>query len=671
MTKYPMAGDLQAKTVSQLVSNPAALKRNHRNNLGEEFARLMRDPDPQSMKVIEDMFLEETQTDGLGPTLTDISGGRGSPKGTFDVGTFDYVDEKGIHHDVSSMAGPRERWKMVQWGIHSVTGYFNQYDITMSIANGTARLKREYHVQGQFMWARTVAASDAWAVAKALKTIPLTTSEVKLEKLVDKTLDQDNSEPEEIFRGRRDPVVEQPYERSTIYRPVGIEAKGGHASSVGTIGIRGRGVRDPDDDDNLIDNPPWLTKAIADSYESLERKVDPKWLPRLDAVKATKGRLTARVKEYGCGAYGCVIPTLDPDVVLKATIDTTETEFARDLAGKLNTPICTKYHQVASIPAKHHNRRVYLLWREAAEEVGKVSGDALEAINRQHDCANAAYTVIHDEHGTAEGELAAWLEAVRAMARVPELAFVANGMAEAFTKQGVFIGDVHGGNLGKCKRNGKMEWVITDPGHVAVIGGKVDTEATRAKTKRKNPARSADENAKLFWRLLTLDRSPASVEVVRDLVEETNLSLVELGEALSEEETGALTPPLPHQKQARVRMSEGIMRGLGYDEAEWAIDHHNAYTMHPLSLLIRISRAQIWSTANSTAGEVQVEFNKNVTLDEAREIGARACFDIVCEMKLHPEMNGEEVLDLWWGAQDHAAALRGEAFLAHRPDDTW
>ncbi len=68
----------------------------------------------------------------------------------------------------------------------------------------------------------------------------------------------------------------------------------------------------------LVRNPPeWVTKMIAESYETLEDTVPPQWLPRLTNIERVGDGIAGDTKEYGCGAYGCVFPTLDPNVVLR------------------------------------------------------------------------------------------------------------------------------------------------------------------------------------------------------------------------------------------------------------------------------------------------------------------------------------------------------------------
>ncbi len=218
-----------------------------------------------------------------------------------------------------------------------------------------------------------------------------------------------------------------------------------------------------------VQNPAWVTQHLAASWVTLEDKVPPQWMPRLDRTRRQGKALVAEIPEYGCGAYGCVMPTLDPKIVLKLTTDETEAEFAGKLAKDLPVPICTIYHLVLRLPsARRQGRKVYLLWREAADDVGKidkvVGQHAEQAIDAQHKAAQAAYELLV-KGASAEGALTTWQAAVGAMGKVPELAWLADGMLRAFAERGIFFGDIHGGNLGRARG----QWVITDPGHVAVV----------------------------------------------------------------------------------------------------------------------------------------------------------------------------------------------------------
>lgn len=223
----------------------------------------------------------------------------------------------------------------------------------------------------------------------------------------------------------------------------------------------------------FVDNPPWLTKAIADVYDVIQKKVPPEWLPRMDNAKSRRGKFTAEMKEYGCGVYGCVIPTLDPGIVLKATTDTTETEFAAELGQSLVVPVVVEYHMVVALAAKHHGARVSLLWRESAEKVGELEkGSLKKVIEVQHHAATRVLLAI--KQGVTQRKilgplLEQWMARLDKMAEHPELRYVATGMQRVWREQSIALLDVHAGNLGLCDRSGRKEWVVTDPGNVVVI----------------------------------------------------------------------------------------------------------------------------------------------------------------------------------------------------------
>lgn len=230
---------------------------------------------------------------------------------------------------------------------------------------------------------------------------------------------------------------------------------------------------------NFVANPPWVTGALADSYETLEKLTPPKWMPQLANVRKVRGNaLTAQLVEFGCGAYGCVLPTLDPKIVLKVTTDETEAMFAADLAPDLVAPICVEYPMVAELSAHHDGMQVHLLWREAAEHVGKlreVLGDYAEKIvTEQHEAAKRAYDAVFHAHSPTmvRARISFWLEMCERMAtqvKVPELRALGAGFVEIYERQRILFGDVHAGNLGLVTRGSKKLWLITDPGHVAVL----------------------------------------------------------------------------------------------------------------------------------------------------------------------------------------------------------
>lgn len=247
----------------------------------------------------------------------------------------------------------------------------------------------------------------------------------------------------------------------------------------------------------LVPNPPWVNTLLAKSYDAILHGIQsrPEWMPQFKDVRAlgSSGRVTAVLSEYGCGAYGCVFPTLDPRVVLKVTTDDTEAQFARDIAQGLERPICVNYYSVMEMDAEHDGRTVFLLWRESADRVGEIYEYlheigrswqvAKDLITEQWDAAQDAFKALRARRAPIEREraVAMWLEACEAMARqtvVPELRSLGEGLVEVYRAQHVFFGDIHSGNIGMVGREEPVpgygpalypRWVITDPGHVAVV----------------------------------------------------------------------------------------------------------------------------------------------------------------------------------------------------------
>jgi len=231
----------------------------------------------------------------------------------------------------------------------------------------------------------------------------------------------------------------------------------------------------------FVRNPPWVTSTLAKHYEILDDQVPSVWLPQLAAVTSKRNRVIADLVEYGCGAYGCVLATNDPKVVLKVTTDDTEAEFAAQLASELVAPICVDYRMVVRLSGHHQGRRIHLLWREAAEHVGGLRAElgdtADQEVGDQHRSAQEAYDAVMRElePQVIRQKIGVWLAACERMARssVAEIRPLGRGLVEVYAEQHVLFGDIHGGNLGLVRQSdgGRSSdaWVITDPGNVAVI----------------------------------------------------------------------------------------------------------------------------------------------------------------------------------------------------------
>jgi hypothetical protein len=91
-------------------------------------------------------------------------------------------------------------------------------------------------------------------------------------------------------------------------------------------------------------------------------------------------KLGITFREYGCGAYGCVLPTKTPGVVVKVTTDHREAFFAQyaiDLAESDGFPegMVRYYMTVWLKELTHMNRPVYVLWREELDFLGRAALD--------------------------------------------------------------------------------------------------------------------------------------------------------------------------------------------------------------------------------------------------------------------------------------------------------
>src|SRR5271170_7394907 len=70
-------------------------------------------------------------------------------------------------------------------------------------------------------------------------------------------------------------------------------------------------------------NPEWTNSALYRQWSDIKARVGEDWMPKLNQKTSSK----LKAIEYGTGAYGTVMPTHDPDVVVKITSDPTEAQF--------------------------------------------------------------------------------------------------------------------------------------------------------------------------------------------------------------------------------------------------------------------------------------------------------------------------------------------------------
>ncbi len=118
------------------------------------------------------------------------------------------------------------------------------------------------------------------------------------------------------------------------------------------------------------ENPTWVDKILRERFERISRVIRPEWLP------VSIGKRSLKFKEYGCGHYGCVMPTSDEDVVFKITTDASEAAFVcanRELAKSGDLPDgMIEYYDIYELPDTFKRRRVFCVTRHSAENVGDV-----------------------------------------------------------------------------------------------------------------------------------------------------------------------------------------------------------------------------------------------------------------------------------------------------------
>lgn len=273
--------------------------------------------------------------------------------------------------------------------------------------------------------------------------------------------------------------------------------------------IRERGGR--------LDNPAWLDETLTVSWAALEERLPP-------IVTLTKsGRVKA--KPFGCGVWGCVLPTTQSGIVLKITNDPSEARLVGLILqdAELQLPGVTRYYDMTKLPMRHENRAVYAIWREEAYEVGEiVSDDVINGKLRTREDTELstfsdrlgafqamaerfvafkkrqrnAWAVLDEALAGSEAvtkyelvkvidgavvcampkypplRLAVMLHACRANAKLiaegPRGQLVGQALA-SFMGAGILLADVHLGNIGNAKRSGHKVVVITDPGVTAPL----------------------------------------------------------------------------------------------------------------------------------------------------------------------------------------------------------
>ena len=280
-------------------------------------------------------------------------------------------------------------------------------------------------------------------------------------------------------------------------------------------------------------NPAWVAKSLAVDWHRVQDHLSDgdhlDWMPAFEEAHASRrGELVAALEPLGCGVYGCVLPTSDPDVVLKLTTDKSEASFATMLlpvAPEAARAGVVVYEDSITLATKHAGSKITALWRQAAHKVGKildpkVTPDRIERrrltflIDREWSVAQVALRLLFEHRHSGRARDAALYDAARKVrphvaefhlgSRTEDLIedlelietdagrlaaaltifedtchqmastkleTVGKALA-AFLEVGVFVADIHEGNLGMVVGDdGRETWVITDPGNTIVLPG--------------------------------------------------------------------------------------------------------------------------------------------------------------------------------------------------------
>jgi hypothetical protein len=113
-----------------------------------------------------------------------------------------------------------------------------------------------------------------------------------------------------------------------------------------------------------LSETPWVDRSLKSLLSQLRGRVPADWLPRFNP-QGTK------VVEFGCGHYGCVMPTSAEGLVFKITTDVSEAAFvARALTLEPASGI-VEYKKIFSTDLQHRHRPMFVLWRTEVSDVGK------------------------------------------------------------------------------------------------------------------------------------------------------------------------------------------------------------------------------------------------------------------------------------------------------------
>lgn len=125
-----------------------------------------------------------------------------------------------------------------------------------------------------------------------------------------------------------------------------------------------------------LDGSAWVDRSITEVWDRVANVVPESWMPKI-AVGSTRPKKYKHVEEYGCGHYGCVMPTNEPGLVCKLTSDVTEARFVVKAITLGHTAGIVEYKNIYALQGLTRSsgwgnkRPLFILWRTEAESVGE------------------------------------------------------------------------------------------------------------------------------------------------------------------------------------------------------------------------------------------------------------------------------------------------------------
>jgi hypothetical protein len=174
----------------------------------------------------------------------------------------------------------------------------------------------------------------------------------------------------------------------------------------------------------MLGSTPWVDRSFNSILPALREKVPESWLPRTISEKTeeytvgfdpTRHSKTTRfkkpvVEELGCGHYGCVMPTHEPNLVFKLTTDVSEAAFVARALELEPTAGIVEYRGIYSTGLAHKGRPLFVLWRTEAFSVGEWQYSRTHAQEPNKDYARR----IDRDASTQLATFMTWAKIVRA-----------------------------------------------------------------------------------------------------------------------------------------------------------------------------------------------------------------------------------------------------------------